>query len=227
MTTVSWRVPKTGNRALYWTLYSLAWAAMAAPLAYDLWSGQRGSDHLREQANVDMGRWATRFLIAALAIRPLAQALRMPVLLRYRRMVGLFAFAYTLAHSLDYLLYAQFWDIPWRVWLRRPYLWVGIAATLLTFPLAASSLDAVRRRMGPAEWRGLHRSLYAIMVLVVLHALWEGGAVDYTQSYICAGLLLLLLIARLPTGQRLILKLQPPRGGVAAAAKGNTRRLAS
>ena len=223
MTSSSWRVPRTGNRALYWTLYGLAWCLMAAPLAHDLWAGQGGGDFLRETANVDMGRWATRFLILALAIRPVAQLLRAPVLLRYRRMVGLFAFAYTLAHSIDYLLYAQFWAVPFRVWQRRPYLWVGIAATLSTIPLAVSSLDAVRRRMGPAEWRGLHRGLYAIMLLVMIHALWE-GAIDYTQTYVCAALLFVLLIARLPSGQRFILKLQPPRGSL---ANGNTRRLAS
>jgi len=192
-----WRGPRGASRMLYWTGYGCAWTLMALPLLWDLWRGSHGAFFLRETANVDMGRWAWRFLLLALAIRPAAQLLRRPLLLRYRRMVGLFAFAYAVAHSLDYLIYARAWAIPFFIWIHRLYLWVGIAATLMLIPLAVTSLDAVRRRMGPVAWRWLHRSLYAVGLLVMVHALWEDLS-DYTQSIVCSVALVLLLAVRLP-----------------------------
>lgn len=223
MSSGSWRRPRTQNPALYWTLYALAWVAMALPLAWDVWAGQTGGDYARQQANVDMGRWAWRFLLLALAIRPAAQLLGRPALFRYRRLLGLFAFAYAFIHSLDYLLYAHAWSFPLRVWERRVYLPVGIAATLLMTPLAATSLDGVRRRMGPTAWRRLHQAIYALGVLVAVHALWEEG-VELSQSIVCTVLLALLLALRLPWGQRLLARVHSPRS---ARVTGNTRRLAS
>ena len=222
MSSGSWRGPRK-NPKLYWMLYALAWLAMAAPLFWDLWHGQTGDSFAREQANVDMGRWGWRFLLLALAIRPTAQVMGRPQLLRYRRLVALFAFAYTLAHSLDYLIYAHFWQIPFRVWQRRLYLWVGIAGTLMTLPLAVTSLDGVRHRMGPIAWRRLHVSVYAVGLLTMWHALWE-QAQDYSQSIVCSVLLLLLLAVRLPWGQRLLAKVQLPRS---AKVTGNTSWRAS
>lgn len=181
---------------------------MALPLVLDLWRGRGGMFFAREAANVDMGRWAWRFLLLALATRPAAQLLRRPLLLRHRRMVGLFAFAYALAHSLDYIDYARAWTIPFDVWLQRLYLWVGIAATLMLIPLAATSLDRIRRRLGPTAWRRLHRSLYVVGLLVMVHALWEETS-DYTQSIVCSVILAVLLAVRLPLGQRMIARLRP------------------
>ena len=217
-----WRGPRK-NPKRYWTLYALAWLLMAAPLIWDLWSGQTGGDSAREQANVDMGRWGVRFLVLALSLRPLAQALRWPIVLRYRRMVGLFAFAYTFAHSVDYFVYAHGWAIPYRVWQRRLYLWVGIAAFSMFIPLAVTSADGVRRAMGPAAWRGLHRMIYTVAFLTILHAGMELTN-DYTQTILCGLLLFMLLILRLPSGQHWLEKVQLPRS---AKSTGNTNRLAS
>jgi sulfoxide reductase heme-binding subunit YedZ len=199
----------TGRRTItpggaYWSV----WALFAAPLIFDLWAGRAGGFSAREAANIDMGRWAWRFLLLGLAIRPAVQWLRRPNLLRYRRMVGLFTFAYAFAHSLDYLLYARAWNIPFGVWAQRLYLAFGIVATLTLVPLAVTSFEGLRRRMGAAAWRRLHKSLYAVGLMVMIHALWE-DLIDYTQSLICSVLLVLLLLLRLPAGQRLIVRFQP------------------
>ena len=208
----------TSRSVRAWTIYAVVWGLMALPLLFDLWRmSSMGPGH--EAANLDTGRWAWRFLLLSLAIRPAAQMLRLPMLLRYRRMVGLFGFAYAMIHSLDYVIYAQAWNIPFRVWVRRLYLWVGIAATLALIPLAVTSFDGLRRGMGPVAWRWLHRSLYAVGLMVAVHALWE-DLTDYTQSIVCTALLMLLLVLRLPAGQQLILKLQGPRRAPAPAPVG-------
>jgi sulfoxide reductase heme-binding subunit YedZ len=192
----------------YWT----AWWLMAAPLVIMPWLAWTRPGAWHETMNIDLGLWGTWILAFSLAISPAAELLHRPGLIRYRRTLGLFAFAYSMVHALDYALYAHIWQGNMRFWSRRLYIVVGIAAGLAMIPLAISSADALRRRMGPRAWRALHSWVYAIAGLVVLHSLWE-GPIDYTQQWMVSIVIGLLLALRLPPVKR---ALQPVRPGPAA-----------
>jgi sulfoxide reductase heme-binding subunit YedZ len=210
-----WRRGAPRERFVYWTI----WWLLALVMAAMTWVAETGGDLQHQQMNVDLGLWATWLLVASLAISPAATLLRRTELLRYRRAVALFAFAYTLVHGLDYMFYAHAWQGNLRFWQRRLYIAIGIAALLVMLPLVATSADALRRKMGPLAWRGLHRWVYVVAVLVVVHLLWE-GPIDYTQQWLCSAALGVLLIARLPPVKR-ALQSRPAR------VRGNTSRLVS
>ncbi len=119
------------------------------------------------------GEWALRFLLVTLAITPLRHLTGLPVLLRFRRMLGLFAFFYALVHLVSYLWLDQFFD--WGEILldiyKRPFITVGMTAFLLLIPLAATSTNRMVKRLGP-NWRRLHRLIYVLVPLAVLHFFW-------------------------------------------------------
>ena len=105
---------------------------------------------------------------------PVAAAVGWNWLLRYRRMLGLFAFFYALLHFAIYLVFDQFFDPAAiaRDVLKRPYITVGFLAFVLLIPLAATSTNAMIRRLGARRWQRLHRLVDAIGLLVILHYLW-------------------------------------------------------
>jgi sulfoxide reductase heme-binding subunit YedZ len=120
------------------------------------------------------GDWTLRFLCLTLAITPLRILLRQPALARLRRMLGLFAFFYASLHFLGYAwldmgLDAQaiVADIP-----KRPFALVGFAAFVLLLPLAATSFNRAIKALGAARWQALHRLVYAIVLLGLLHFFW-------------------------------------------------------
>jgi sulfoxide reductase heme-binding subunit YedZ len=120
------------------------------------------------------GDWVLRLLCLTLAVTPLRQWTGWTALVRLRRMLGLFTFFYAVLHLLCYAwldmgfdLTAIVRDIP-----KRPFVLAGSAALVLMLPLAATSFDAAIRRLGGARWRRLHRLVYAVAVLGVLHFFW-------------------------------------------------------
>lgn len=120
------------------------------------------------------GDWTLRLLLLTLAVTPLRQATGLPALAGFRRMLGLFTAFYALCHFSAYawldmgLDVAQIGrDIP-----KRPFILVGTAAGLLMLALAATSFNAAVRWLGPARWQALHRAVYAIGVLAILHFWW-------------------------------------------------------
>jgi sulfoxide reductase heme-binding subunit YedZ len=120
------------------------------------------------------GDWTLRFLLITLAITPLRRITGLHWLLRLRRMLGLFAFAYGAAHFMTYLWLDQFFDwaaIAHDV-LKRPFITVGFAALVLMTPLALTSNAFAIRRLGGRRWQALHRSVYAIAILGVVHFWW-------------------------------------------------------
>ena len=149
----------------------------------------------------DLGLWGIRILILGFCITPAARLLRRPRLLRYRRTLGLFGFAYAAVHGPYYAFYGRLWELPLRLWERRPYFAIGIAALVLLTPLAVTSTDAMIRRLGPAGWRRLHQSVYAAMVLTSVHALWQ-NSIDHTQPAIYMAIIAGLLVVRLPPVMR-------------------------
>jgi sulfoxide reductase heme-binding subunit YedZ len=120
------------------------------------------------------GWWALAFLLITLAVTPARALSRQPWLGRYRRMLGLFAFFYATLHLLSYLVLDQYfaWADMLADVLKRPYITLGFSAFLLLIPLAATSTDGMIRRLGGLNWRRLHRLVYPIAVLGVVHFWW-------------------------------------------------------
>lgn len=120
------------------------------------------------------GEWTLRLLLITLAVTPLRRLTGLHWLLRLRRMLGLFAFAYACTHLLTYLWLDQFFDAAAiaRDILERPFITVGVAAFLLLVPLAATSTHFAIRRMGGRRWQALHRSVYGIAIMGVVHYWW-------------------------------------------------------
>ncbi len=145
----------------------------------------------------DLGDWGLRMLLLTLLVSPLRRLFNMPRLLRFRRMLGLFAFFYVFLHLLGYLWLDQGFD--WQeIWLdvvERPFITVGMLAFVLLIPLAFTSTKGMIRRLGK-NWKRLHRLVYPIAILAVVHFFWM-VKLDITEPVIYAFLLFLLLAERL------------------------------
>ena len=147
-----------------------------------------------------LGDWTLRALVLVLLITPLRVTVGWPVLTRYRRMAGLFVFFYASLHWLAYawLDMGFIWpdilaDVP-----RRPFILVGTLAWLLLLALALTSFQRAVRLMGGARWQALHRSVYAVAALAVLHFYWmRAGKNDFAEVAVYAALLGGLLLWRL------------------------------
>jgi sulfoxide reductase heme-binding subunit YedZ len=147
------------------------------------------------------GDWALRLLLVTLAMTPLKRLIGRPWPIRFRRMLGLFAFFYASLHLLTYLWLDQGLDgqaILEDV-LKRPYITLGFGAFVLLVPLALTSTQAMVRRLG-RRWQTLHRAVYAVAILAVVHYLWLVKA-DLLEPLIYALILFVLLLVRLPAGR--------------------------
>ena len=155
------------------------------------------------------GEWALNFLLITLSITPLRKITRKNWLIRFRRMLGLFAFFYACLHFSTYLVLDQFFD--WNEIVRdvakRPYITVGFTAFVLLIPLAVTSTNKMVQRLGN-NWRRLHSLIYPIAVLVIFHYLWLVKA-DILPPVLYGLMLCLLLVLRSPRikpGKRPVLK---------------------
>lgn len=146
------------------------------------------------------GTWTLVGLLVTLSVTPLRQLSGRAGLIRYRRMLGLFAFFYACLHFVTYLWLDQFFDpvAIARDIVKRPFITVGFTAFTLLIPLAATSNHAMMRRLG-RRWQLLHRLIYLIAVLGVIHYLWLVKK-DLTEPLLYGGMLALLLAVRLPWG---------------------------
>ncbi len=198
-------------------VYRIVWVLLALPLPIILIHGLTGPVRLREDMIRDLGLWGVRILIAGLCITPAARLLRRPGLLRYRRTVGLFGFVYAAVHGPYYAVYGRLWELPLEVWERRLYFLFGIAGLILLTPLAITSTDGMIRRLGPIGWRRLHQTVYAAMILISIHALWQ-ASIDHTQPAIYMALIAGLLIVRLPPVMRALMSHRRPRARTLATA---------
>ncbi len=145
------------------------------------------------------GEWTLRLLLATLAITPLRHLTGRVWLTRLRRMLGLFAFFYLMLHFATYALLDASLDLAYIVEdvADRLYITAGFTAFLMLVPLAATSTNAMVRRLGPLWWRRLHRLVYAAGICGVVHYLWLVKA-DLREPLVYAGILTVLLAARLP-----------------------------
>lgn len=166
-------------------------------LATDAALGQLGANPI-EKVTRGLGIWALRFLLIGLALTPLRRAFGWNALARFRRMIGLYAFFYAVLHVSSYLVLDQFfdWAEVWKDIVKRPYITIGMSAFLMLLPLAATSTNAMVRRLGGARWRRLHQLVYVLAPLAVLHFFMLVKA-DVRQPLLYAVLLGLLLAWRL------------------------------
>jgi sulfoxide reductase heme-binding subunit YedZ len=146
------------------------------------------------------GDWTLRFLCLTLAVTPLRQWSGQPALLRFRRMLGLFTFFYGVLHFLCYAWLDMGFDLAeiTRDIPKRPFALVGFAALLLMAPLAATSFNRAIRALGAKRWQALHRLIYAVALLAILHFFWMRSAKhDYAEVAVYAAILAVLLGWRL------------------------------
>ena len=120
------------------------------------------------------GDWTLRFLIFTLCITPFRKLFKLPDLIRFRRMLGLFAFFYVCLHFLTYLGPDQSFDLSgmWKDVAKRPFITVGFAAFVSLIPLAITSTAGWIRRIGGKRWQLLHRLIYFAAVCGVVHYYW-------------------------------------------------------
>jgi sulfoxide reductase heme-binding subunit YedZ len=120
------------------------------------------------------GDWTLRFLVFTLAITPLRKTFKWPELIRYRRMLGLFAFFYVVLHFITYLGPDQSFNLSgmWDDVAKRKFVTVGFAAFVLLIPLAVTSTSGMIRRLGGKRWQALHRLIYICAILGVVHYYW-------------------------------------------------------
>ena len=142
------------------------------------------------------GDWTLRFLCLALAVTPLRQLTRTPQLARYRRMLGLFTFFYACLHLLAYGWLDMGFDVAdiGRDILKRPFILVGFGTWLLLLPLALTSFNRAVRWLGGRQWQALHRLVYLIAGLALLHFFWmRSGKNDFAEVGVYAAIIAALL----------------------------------
>ena len=168
-----------------------------ARLVYLAFNGGLGANPI-EFITRSTGTWTLVGLMLTLAVTPVRRLTGRNELIRYRRMLGVFAFFYASLHFTTYIWLDQFFD-PASILkdiYKRPFITIGFAAFLLLLPLAITSTNAMMRRLG-RRWQQLHRLVYLIGFLGVLHYWWLVKK-DLTQPLIYGLVLLVLLSLRLP-----------------------------
>lgn len=145
----------------------------------------------------ETGQWALRALLLTLAMTPLRRILQKAWPLRLRRMLGLYSFFYALLHFLIYVVLDRglYWDDIVDDILERPYIMFGFVALLLLLPLAITSTQNWMRRLG-RDWQRLHRAVYVIAVLALLH-FYLLVKIDVTEPLIYSLLFLILMLLRI------------------------------
>lgn len=148
-------------------------AAALVPMGWTVWLGATGGLGPEPVAEAvrQSGLWAIRFLMLALAVTPLRMVTGLPVLARFRRMMGLFAFFYAALHLLAYVGLDQFfdWAAVWTDIVKRPYITVGMGGFVILLLLAATSTAGMVRRLGGRRWRLLHKGVFVAGAAACLH----------------------------------------------------------
>jgi methionine sulfoxide reductase heme-binding subunit len=146
------------------------------------------------------GDWTLRFLVITLAMTPLRKILHLPQLIRFRRMLGLFAFFYGFVHFSTWIGLDKYfaWSDMWVDILKRPFITVGFAGFAFMIPLAVTSTSGWIRRLGGKRWQMLHRLIYVSAVAGVIHYYWLVKS-DVRKPLLYAFLVAVLLAWRLGT----------------------------
>ncbi len=180
----------------------LLWVLLLLPLAWLLWGafndalGANPAEYLIRST----GDWTLRALCLTLAVTPLRVSLGWPELARFRRMLGLTVYGYGVLHLLCYSwldMGFEWGDIAHDI-AKRPFIWVGFSAFVLLTPLAATSFNAAIRRLGAKRWQTLHKAVYGVAGLAVLHFYWmRAGKHNFAEVWVYGSVLAGLLGWRL------------------------------
>ncbi|HMN84035.1 MAG TPA: protein-methionine-sulfoxide reductase heme-binding subunit MsrQ [Burkholderiaceae bacterium] len=200
--------PRRPGRLLWWLIF----LACLLPLARLVVLGVQGGLGANpvEFVTRSTGTWTLVLLCSTLALTPLRRLAGWSQAIRYRRMLGLYTFFYGCLHFTTYVWLDQWfeWSEIVRDVLKRPFITVGFAAFVLMLPLALTSSQAAMRRLG-RRWQALHRLIYAVAVLAILHYWWhKAGKNDLGEPMIYGAVVALLLGLRIawrmgaPTVQR-------------------------
>lgn len=179
----------------------LCWLLLALPAAYLWWSA--ASDRLganpAEALIRGLGDWTLKGLWLTLLITPLRHWKGWHALARWRRGLGLWTFAYACLHMLAYIWLDMGWDLAavGDDLIKRPFITLGMVSILCLLPLALTSFDRAVAWLGGQRWRQLHRLVYLVGVLVLLHFYWmRAGKRNFTEVYVYASVFLFLMAWR-------------------------------
>jgi sulfoxide reductase heme-binding subunit YedZ len=176
----------------------IVWCVCAGPLAWLVWGawqdllGANPAEYLIRST----GELALRMLCLTLTVTPLRMWATWPELARFRRMLGLWAFAYAALHATCYAWFDMGLDVSdiLRDVAKRPFILVGALSFLLLLPLAATSFNAAIRRLGAPRWQRLHRAVYVVAPLVVLHFYWMRSGKNHFEEVWVYGLWLAMVL---------------------------------
>ncbi len=189
--------PSAGQQQ--WIRRSLFLIALL-PLARVIWMGvhdRLGANPI-EYITRASGDWTLYFLCLTLAITPLRKLSGQAWLLKLRRMLGLFCFFYACLHVTTFIWFDHFFDLAemWKDVKKRPFITVGFSAFLLLWPLALTSTNGMMRRLG-RRWQMLHRLVYLVALLALLHFWWmRAGKNNFGEPIIVGSIIVLLIGAR-------------------------------
>lgn len=170
-----------------------------ARLVLFTWAERLGANPV-EFITRNTGDWTLYFLCMTLAVTPLRRLTKWNWLINLRRMAGLFAFFYAVLHFTTFLWFDHFFDVQEMLKdvFKRPFITVGFAAFVLLIPLAVTSTNNMVKRLGGKRWQRLHRAIYLIAPLAILHFWWmKAGKNDFAEPIlfgIIVGVLLLLRV---------------------------------
>ena len=195
--------PMTWFRDRVATFKPLVFSVCLVPLVWLAWDTMQqtlGPDPVAALEH-RTGLWALRLLLITLGITPLRRFTGWHKAIRFRRMLGLFAFFYASVHLLIYVVIdlGGFWSQLLDEIVKRPYITLGFSAWLLLVPLAITSTKAMIRRLG-RRWQQLHRLVYVAAMLGTLHFFWLVKA-DHREPALYVGIFVILMLLRLPRRQ--------------------------
>lgn len=164
-------------------------------LVYAALNNQLGANPAEELIRAS-GDWTLRFICIVLAVTPLRLISGTPALARFRRMLGLFAYFYVVIHFLSYSWFDMGFDLQGiaKDIVKRPFILVGFSAFVLLTPLAATSFNAAIKTLGAKRWKWLHKLVYLIAGLGLLHFFWmRAGKNNFAEVLVYAAIVALLL----------------------------------
>ena len=218
----------TTTRWIRWVLKPALFVLCLGPLGWLVWAAFTGGLGANPISTItkETGTWTLRFLVLTLSVTPLRRITGWNEAVRFRRMIGLFAFVYGSLHFLTYIWLDQFFAVDEIVKdiRKRPFITVGFTAFSLMVPLALTSTTASIRRLGGKRWQRLHRLVYFSAIAGVSHYWWLVKA-DIQRPQIYAAIVAMLLGFRVVTTYVKRARRQPNLGVSARPEDAGLRRV--
>ena len=181
-----------------WTK-ALVFLACLAPVTLLVWGFHKDAlgPNPVEAIEHETGDWTIYFLLITLAVTPFRKLAKLPALIRFRRMLGLYAFFYGFLHLMAYVWIDQAFDWPalWKDVYKRPFVTMGFAGFCLMVPLALTSTAWAIRKLGGKRWQMLHRLVYLSALAGVIHYYWLVKS-DVRKPLLYGAILLALMATR-------------------------------